>query len=82
MSTITRYFDRLEYADQLIFQARTGPAHEFAAKLNLGPSQLKSYLQDLREKGVPIKYCYSRRTYYYERPGRFFIRFARAMTKG
>ena len=42
MSTINRYLNRLEYADQLIFQARTGPAHD-AAKLDLGPNHLKDH---------------------------------------
>ena len=74
--TLEKYINRLEYIDHLIFQAHTGPATEFAAKLNIGQSQLKAYLRDLRDRGVPIAYSPLRRTYYYTQPGRFYVRFA------
>ena len=66
---------RVEYMDQLIYSGRTGPAAEFAQKIDLSVSQLKEYLRDMRDLGAPIVYCRHRRSYCYERGGRFHLRF-------
>ena len=67
---------RVEYMDQLIYSKSTGPAAEFAQKINLSTSQLKEYLRDLRDLGAPIVYCRHRRSYCYEGNGRFRLRFS------
>ncbi|WKN40695.1 hypothetical protein [Tunicatimonas pelagia] len=78
---IYKYASRLQYMDQLIRLGTTGSATEFANKLDISVSQLKYYLRSMRDLGAPIAYCHSRRGYYYQREGKFLVKFLDKPTK-
>ncbi len=55
----------LERVDQLIRMKATGTAGELAKKLNQSRSSVYNTLDLLRDMGADIKYCESRKSYYY-----------------
>ena len=73
--TLYKYVNRVQQMDQLIRFGCTGPAIEFAEKLDLSTSQLKEHLRDMRDLGAPVAYCRLRRSYYYTRTGSFQVQF-------
>lgn len=65
-----RFLDKLTYIDSLIHKKATGDQKTLAKKLNVSVSTLNEYLRDMKALGFPIKYCHSRKTYYYEKNGK------------
>jgi len=53
----------------------TGSPDEFAQKMGVARSTLLLYLQELKLKGVPIQYSHSKKSYYYNTPGRIKFEF-------
>lgn len=65
----------IEHFDSLVRQECTGPANEFAQKLNVSERTLHNYLRELRSLGIDVIYDYGKRTYKYSQRGRIFFGF-------
>jgi biotin operon repressor len=52
--------------DQLIRQERTGSPKSLASKLQISESHVYNCIDELKDLGLPIIYCRTRQTYYYE----------------
>ncbi len=65
----------IEHFDSLVRQECTGPASEFAQKLNVSERTLHNHLRELRSLGIDVIYDYSKRTYKYGQRGRIFFGF-------
>jgi DNA-binding IclR family transcriptional regulator len=70
-----KYLSRFERLHALIKIKATGPPAILAHKLGISESTLYEYLQTLKAHGAPLKYCKTRRSYYYESTGEFHFRF-------
>lgn len=60
-----KYLDRFEHMDALIKMQATGSPVQFASKLGIRRSRLFQTLQELRDRGVDIRYSCNRQSYYY-----------------
>jgi len=60
-----KQLERLKKMHQLIKMGNTGTPKEFAIKLRISESQLYNILDDLKDKGFPIGYSRSLKTYEY-----------------
>ena len=60
-----KQINRLKKMHQLVKVTNTGTPKEFAKKLNISESQLYNILEDLKEKGFPIQYSRSLKSYVY-----------------
>ena len=60
-----KQLERLKKMHQLIKIGNTGTPKEFANKLKISESQLYNILEDLKEKGFPIQYSRSIKSYTY-----------------
>lgn len=65
----------IEHFDSLVRQECTGPAIEFAQKLNVSERTLHNHLRELRFLGAEVIYDYRKRTYKYSQKGRIFFGF-------
>ena len=65
--------NRLKRMDQLITLKSTGTPKEFAKKIDLSVSRVYDILLDMKELGAPVKYSRIKRTYFYQKRGKFTI---------
>lgn len=68
-----KYIDRFEHMDALINMQATGSPVKFASKLGIRRSRLFQTLQELRDRGVDIRYSCTRQSYYYGEGKRIII---------
>jgi predicted DNA-binding transcriptional regulator YafY len=66
-------FKRIERIDQLIRIKGTGTAEQLAEKLGISRRSVFNLLNEMKEKGAPIKYDQYRGSYYYDEEGYFKI---------
>ena len=66
-------FKRIERIDQLIRIKGTGSATELAEKLGISRRSVYNLLNEMKEKGAPIKFDQYRGSYYYDEEGYFKI---------
>jgi len=59
------FFDKLIFFDKLVRQEHTGTPDQFAQRLSIGRSTLYEMIDELRLRGVEIKYSRYRSTFYY-----------------
>jgi len=64
--SILKYGNRMKRIDYFIRAKATGPPMEFSKKLCVSRSQLLQDIREMRELGLPIKYCHQIRSYIYE----------------
>ncbi|GAA0552265.1 HTH domain-containing protein [Chitinophaga japonensis] len=62
---------RIEKIDRLIRIKGTGNAATLAERLGVSRASVYEYLDLMKQRGAPIKYCQSRKTFYYDEEGRF-----------
>jgi len=72
---LKKYFNRLESLDHLIRIKGTGTPKELAKRLNISERSIYEYIILLQTLGAPVRYCKSRRSYYYEKTGGVNLRF-------
>jgi hypothetical protein len=70
-----KQINRIQQMDQLIRLKATGDSKSFARKIGISESQLFRSLELIRGLGGPVKYCYVKKYYYYERKVRFTFGF-------
>lgn len=63
--------ERLHRIDHLIRIKGTGTPNELADKIGLSERSIYEYIKLLKERGAPIIYSRSRRSYVYLKPGMF-----------
>ena len=71
-----KFFEDINLVAQLIQLIRlkaTGTPVELSDRLNLSERHVRRIIKDLKEEGVPIKYCKNRRTYFSTKP--IFMKF-------
>jgi Mn-dependent DtxR family transcriptional regulator len=68
--SLTRILEKVQHIDSLIYKKATGSQKELAKRLGISVSTVNQYLSEMKEIGFPIKYCYKRKTYFYEKEGR------------
>ena len=71
---LEKYLNLLESIDFWVSHSKTGPAQEFARKLDISVRRLHDYLAYLRDMGVPIVYNSNRRSYMYKDDGQLHIK--------
>ena len=57
--------ERLKRMNELIKAECTGTPEEFSKMLRISESHLSRILENLKDRGVPVKYSRTRKTYYY-----------------
>ncbi len=65
----------IERVDRLISLKATGTACELSHKLGLSRRAVFDLLNLMKEMGAPIKFCNSRRSYFYTSPCTFVAEF-------
>lgn len=68
-------FNRIERIDHLIRIKGTGTASELAEKLGISRRSIFNLLNEMKEKGAPIKFDQFRGSYYYDEEGYFKVSF-------
>lgn len=68
---------RIETADSLIRRKGTGTPEQFAKRLGLSKSSWYNLKAEMENRGAPILYSKTLRTYYYMEPGNFRVEFMR-----
>lgn len=66
-----KFFEDINLVAQIIQLIRlkaTGTPVELSDRLNLSERHVRRIIKDLKEEGVPIKYCKHRRTYFSTKP--------------
>lgn len=63
--SLLKSIDRLKRLDSFIKKEATGTAEEFAEKIGISRSMLMINLDEMKEMGALIKFCPTRKTYYY-----------------
>ena len=66
-------FKRIERIDKLIRIKGTGTANELAEKLGISRKSVYNLLNEMKERGAPIKFDQFRGSYYYDEEGYFKI---------
>lgn len=66
-------FKRIERIDQLIRIRGTGTATELAEKLGISRKSVYNLLNEMKDRGAPIKFDQFRGSYYYDEEGYFKI---------
>ena len=66
-------FKRIERIDQLIRIKGTGTAEKLAEKLGISRRSVYNLLNEMKEKGAPIKFDQFRGSYYYDEDGYFKV---------
>ena len=69
------FFDKLHILNRLIRAEHTGAPGELAERLSMSRSTLYNIIEELKMRGVEIKYCRTRRTFYYNNDLFFDIHF-------
>ena len=59
--------DRTRRLDALIRKRATGTPEDLARRMGVSQATVYRWLQELKEFGLPVKYCRKRKTYLYER---------------
>jgi len=59
------FLDKLCVLNKLIRMEHTGTPSEFAERLSISRSTLYEIIEELKARGVEIKYCRTRCTFYY-----------------
>ncbi|MDR2585823.1 MAG: HTH domain-containing protein [Prevotellaceae bacterium] len=70
------FVEKLSMLDKLIRQERTGTPCEFAERLSISRSTLYEIIDELRSRGMEIKYSRSLGSFYYDNDMALDIRFA------
>jgi predicted DNA-binding transcriptional regulator YafY len=70
---LQKKIDVLLRMDALIRRRGTGDPQMFAERLNVAPSTLYNYINELKSLGAPIMYEKSRLSYYYTEPMRLIF---------
>ncbi|MFZ2906536.1 MAG: HTH domain-containing protein [Cyclobacteriaceae bacterium] len=60
-----KYTQRMRYLQELIEKQKTGTPEELAKKLGISRRMLFEYLTAIKENGMPVQYCRTRKRYYY-----------------
>ena len=68
--------NRMQRIDYLIRIKGTGTPTQLADRLGLSKRSVFDYLNLMKEFGAPIKFCSSRKSYYYDEDGVFSITFS------
>ncbi len=71
---LDKYLNLLETIDYWISVSRTGPAKDFARRLNISERRLHDYLAYMRDRGLPIEYSPLKKSYFYSNPGHLHIK--------
>lgn len=66
-------FKRIERIDQLIRIKGTGTADQLAEKLGISRKSVYNLINEMKERGAPIKFDQFRGSYYYDEEGYFKI---------
>jgi predicted DNA-binding transcriptional regulator YafY len=66
----------MQRIDYLIRIKGTGTPSQLAYRLGMSKRSLFDYLNLMKEFGAPIKFCSSRKSYYYDEEGIFSISFS------
>lgn len=66
--TILKLLQRINKANQLIVDEKTGDPAQFAQKLGVSRSQLYNILDQFKDFGAPMKYNKKDKTYFYHKP--------------
>ncbi len=61
--------ERLNSMNDLIRRKATGSPTKFGKKLNVSKSTVQRDIRFMRKVGAPIKFDYSKQSYYYENTG-------------
>ncbi len=69
------FLDKLHVLNKLIRMEHTGTPGEFAKRLSISRSTLYEIIEELKARGVEIKYCRTRCTFYYNNDMFLDIRF-------
>ena len=75
---IQKQAERLNKANKLIQEEKTGSPKEFADKLNISRSQLYNIIDILKEYDAPVKYSKKTNSFYYSKP--FDLEFRYSLT--
>ncbi len=76
-----KYVQRLQTIDHLVRIRGTGTPEQLAKKLGLSKSKVYVYMDVLKQLGASVRYCRSRKSYYYEDHGGFNFRFNATLTQ-
>jgi predicted DNA-binding transcriptional regulator YafY len=68
--------NRMQRIDYLIRIKGTGTPSQLAYRLGMSKRSVFDYLNLMKEFGAPIKFCPSRKSYYYDEEGIFSISFS------
>lgn len=68
--------NRMQRIDHLIRIKGTGTPAQLAYRLGMSKRSVFDYLNLMKEFGAPIKFCTSRKSYYYDEEGTFSISFS------
>ena len=71
---------RIETADNLIRRKGTGTPEQLARRLGLSKSSWYNLKTEMENRGAPILYSKTLRTYYYMEPGNFRVGFIKTST--
>jgi hypothetical protein len=66
---------KINELDDLIREQRTGSPANLGEKIGASERSVFDYLKLMKEMGAPISYSRSKCSYFYQRDGRFNIRF-------
>jgi len=63
---VFQQIEQLQLIHRLIAAGRTGQPDDFARKLGISTRRLHDILDELRSRGVPIRYCRVVKNYFYD----------------
>jgi hypothetical protein len=69
------FLKKINKLDYLIREQRTGSPANLGEKIGASERSVFDYLKLMKELGAPISYSRSKSSYFYQRDGRFNIRF-------
>lgn len=72
---LIRYINRIKQVDRLIRTKSTGPADEFACKLQISKRQVYNIIDEFKSFGLCISYNRNLRSFVYDRPYKLDISF-------
>ncbi|WP_295122927.1 HTH domain-containing protein [uncultured Chitinophaga sp.] len=72
----TETLQRLQRIDQLIQTKATGTPSRLATRIGISERCVYKYINLMKDFGAPIKFSFSRQSYYYDEEGYFKISFA------
>ena len=64
--TFMEQIEALERLHELIKRKATGTPEQLANKFGVSVGTIKNMINTLKNKGLPVRYCRDRETYYYE----------------